>query len=673
MKSVPTERIRNVALIGHGGSGKTTLAEALLAYAGVLPRPGRVEDGSTVCDFDPAEHERTMSVNLAVAPFEHEGHKINVIDAPGYADFAADLAAALRVADLAVLVVSAVDGVEVQTEIAWRMAERRGIPRVVFVNKLDRERASFERTLDDLKEHFGAGIAPVELPVGEEAGFRGVIDLLRDIAITYDGGTAVEGPVPDDMAVEEHAVHDALVEGIVVADDDLMERYLADEAIDVADLGHALAAGIADGVVFPVLCGSATLGIGIDRLTRFIVEEGPAPNVGTDGGVVAFVFKTFADPYVGHVNLFKVLQGTVKADDHLINSRTVGDERMHQIVTLRGKDQEPTPEVGPGDIAAVVKLHDTRTGDVLGARGAQLEVEPFAVPEPSLAVAILAKSKADEDKLATALHRLVEEDPALRVERNDETHQTLLIGQGEAHLAIALDRMRKRYGVEVSTEDVRVAYRETVAGPGEAEGRYKKQTGGHGQFGVASLRLEPTPAGTGFEFVDAIVGGVIPRQFIPAVEKGVVEAMATGGPIGFPVVDVRVTCFDGKHHAVDSSEQSFKMAAALAFREAAAKATPVLLEPMSLVTVTAPEEQQGDVMGDLNSKRGKIQGTAATGRGEVEITAVVPTAEVLRYAIDLRSLTGGRARFVREDAGYEPVPAHMVERVKKAAGVLNPS
>ena len=665
--TVSSDKIRNVALVGHGGAGKTTLAEALLYVAGAVPRMGKVEDGTTTTDFDPVEQRRKISVSLAMAPFEWEGHKINVLDAPGYADFVGDVAAALRAADLAVFVVSAVEGVEVQTEVAWRIAEARSMPRAIFVNKLDRERASFERTLDDLKEKFGAGVAPLELPIGAEAEFRGVVDLLLDEAVVYDSaGKGSSGSIPSDMEVEEHAVHDALVEGIVVADDDLMERYLADERIEVNELEHALAKGIAEGSVFPVLCGSATRLVGVDRLAHFIAEEAPAP-VAIDGPPAAFVFKTIVDPYVGRVNLFKVLQGTIKPDASLVNGRTVSDERLHQLTTMRGKEQAPVTEVPAGDIAAVTKLSDTTTGDILGTRGADLDIEPLQSPEPVLATAIKAKSKGDEDKLANSLHRLQDEDPAIRVERNPETHQTLLWGMGETHLGIALERLERKFGVQVDTDDVKVAYRETITSGAEAEGKYKKQTGGHGQFGVAFLRVEPLERGSGFEFADAIVGGAIPRQFIPAVEKGVLETMENGGVFGYPVVDVKVTCFDGKYHSVDSSEMSFKMAGSLGFKEAMAKAQPILLEPISELVVTAPEANQGDLMGDLNSKRGRIQGSSSIGNGEVEIVALVPTSEVLRYAIDLRSITGGRGRFTLKHSHYDPVPSHLVDKLAAAA------
>ncbi len=668
MKTYPSEKIRNVALVGHGGAGKTSLAEALLFCAGAIPRMGKVDDGSTVSDFDPEEQRRKISVSLALAPIEVDGHKINVLDAPGYADFVGDVVAALQAADLALFVVSAVEGVEVQTEIAWRLAEQRNIPRAIFVNKLDRERASFERTLDDLKEKFGAGVAPLQLPIGEEASLSGVVELLNDVAITYTGDAPAgkEGAVPSDMATEEHAVHDALVEGIVVGDDDLMERYLGDEKIDITELAKALAAGIASAAVFPVLCGSATKLVGIDRLAKFLVDEAPPP-AAADGQAAALVFKTIVDPYVGHVNLFKVLQGSVKHDDVLANARTRADERMHQVFTMRGKEQDTVAEVAAGDIAAVAKLPDTGTGDILATKGTTVDVDVMAAPEPLLAIAIHAKSKADEDKLANALHRLQEEDPVLHIERNAETHQTVLRGMGETHLSIALEKLSRKFGVEVETEDVRVAYRETINGQAEAEGKIKKQTGGHGQFAVAWLRVEAQERGSGNEFVDAIVGGVIPRNFIPAVEKGVAEAEEHGGALGFPVVDVKVTCFDGKHHPVDSSEMAFKTASALGLREALTKAGPVLLEPVSELVVIVPEAYQGDVMGDLNGRRGRIQGSGSIGGGEVEITAHVPTSEVLRYAIDLRSMTGGRGRFSATQSHYDPVPSHLTDKIVAAS------
>jgi elongation factor G len=681
LPSYPPSRIRNVALIGHNGSGKTTLAEALLFCNGATTRQGKVEDGTTVTDFEPEETKRHLSLSLAMAPFTVGDVKINLIDTPGYADFFGEVRAACSVADLAVVVVSAVEGVEPQTELAWSLAADLGLPRLVFVNKLDRERASFDRTLASLRDHFGAGIAPLELPVGEEADFQGIADLLTDSAILYEGHTPTTGPIPDDLADLEHQVREQLVEGIVVGDDALMERYLDGEIPTTEELEATLAGGLAQGLVFPVVCGSAATDVGIDRLASLLAEIGPSPESrppvevkagGTTSQVppdpaaqpLARVFKTISDPYVGKISLLRVISGTIRPDTVLTNPRTHADERLHVLQMLRGKETEPVSEAQAGDIVAVPKLSDTATGDTLAPKGTPVVI-PSPAPEPAvLSIAIRPKSKGDEDKLMTGLHRLQEEDPALVVERVDETHQTLLRGTGETHLAIAAERLARKFGVEVGTEEVLVPYRETITKPADAEGKYKKQTGGHGQFGVASIRVAPLERGEGFHFVDEVVGGAIPKQYIPAVEKGVIEAMDQGGPYGYPVVDVQVTCYDGKYHPVDSSEMSFKMAGSLAFKEAVAKAAPVLLEPLSRLQVTIPASMQGDIMGDLNSRRGRVQGTDTIGNFQV-VTAIVPTAEIQRYAVDLRSLTGGRGHFTAEHDHYDVVPANLVDRLVK--------
>ena len=683
MKSFPSSKIRNVALVGHGGAGKTTLTEALLFCSGAITRQGRVEDGNTTTDFDPEEVKRRLSLSVALAPVEHKGHKINVLDCPGYADFISEVESALRVADLAVFVVSAVEGVEVQTEAAWKIAASLNLPRMVFVNKLDRERASFDRTLEQLQDAFGAGIAPLELPIGEEEAFHGVADLLTDTAITYDGaGKPTVGAIPDEMEAREHEVHENLVEGIVVGDDDLMERYLEGDVPSPKELEDTLAKGVFAAQVFPVICGSASKVVAIDRLADFICEIGPSPidrppvmveagdsltevTCDPNGQPLAYVWKTLADPYVGKVSLFKVLSGTVKPDTVLTNPRTHGDERLHALFTLRGKEQDQLPDVPAGDIAAVAKLGDTTTGDTLAPKGTPVRVPPAPAPEPVLSIAIRPRSKGDEDKLMTALHRLQDEDRALQVRRDDETHQTLLSGMGETHLAIVTERLHRKFGVDVESEEVQVAFRETITQPADAEGKYKKQTGGHGQFGVAFIKVEPLGRGAGFEVVDQIVGGAIPRQFIPAVEKGVAETMARGGVFGYPVVDVKVTVYDGKFHSVDSSEMSFKMAGSIGFTEAMAKAAPVLLEPVSLLEVTVPAAYQGDVMGDLNARRGRVQGTDAGDDGEQVIVAMVPTSEVQRYAIDLRSLTGGRGRFSLSHDHYDALPQHLYDKVAR--------
>ena len=707
MKAYPPAKVRNVALVGHGGSGKTTLTEALLLCSGAITRPGRVEDGSTVSDFEPEEHSHHMSTSLTLAALEWRGYKVNVLDCPGYADFVPETLSGLSVADLAVFVVSAVDGVEVQTETFWKAAAELGIPRLIFMNKLDRERADFAGVLQQLHSAFGAGVAPLELPIGAELDFHGLADLLSDTAFVYEPGkcNATAASIPENMAAQEHAVRDSLVEGIVVADDDLTLRYLDGDEITADELAKTLARGVVSSQVFPVICGSASKLVGIDRLLDIICDVAPSPlerpaaqvrAPGTGGGEVvevacdpagpplAWVFKTIADPYVGKISLFKVLSGTVRPDAALFNPRAKSEERLHLIFTLRGKEQISLTELAAGDIGAVAKLAATYTGDTLTPRNMPVSRVPAgAGPDgdvtgglggstwlteattPVLSVAIRPKSKADEDKMMTALHRLQEEDPTLLVRRDDETHQTVLTGTGETHISIAMERLARKFGVGVESEDLIIPYRETVTANSEAEGKYKKQTGGHGQFGVASLRIEPMERGAGFEFVDNIVGGVIPRQYIPAVQKGADEAMSEGGIFGWPVVDIRVTCFDGKFHPVDSSEMSFKMAGALALREALAKASPVVLEPLSLLEVTVPNAYQGDVMGDLNSRRGRVQGTETGQPGESVVIALVPTSELVRYAIDLRSLTGGRGRFKVHHDHYEVMPPNLWEKVRR--------
>jgi elongation factor G len=671
-----------VALVGHNGAGKTTLAEALLARTGAISRQGRVEDGTTVSDFEPEEVKRQMSVSLAMAPFVVGDVKVNLIDTPGYADFFGEVRAACSVVDLVVVVVSAVDGVEAQTIAAWRLAGELGIGRLVFINKLDRDRASFDRTLADVQDQLGAGIAPLELPIGEEAAFCGIADLLTDTAIRYDSGTPTTGPIPDDLADLEHEVREQLVEGIVVGDDALMERYLDGDMPTTEELEATLATGVADGLVFPVVCGSAITGVGVDRLATLLSELAPTPgrkpvevkagdttrDVPSDpaGQPLARVFKTISDPYVGHISLLKVISGTIKPDTVLNNPRSHSDEKLHVLQVLRGKEAEPTPEAQAGDIVAVPKLSDTATGDTLAPKGTPVIV-PGPEPEPAvLSVAIRPRSKGDEDKLMTGLNKLREEDPSLGVHRDDETHQTLLSGTGETHIAVACERLHRKFGVDVDMEDVLIAYRETISKESDAEGKYKKQSGGHGQYGVANVKITPLGRGEGFRFVDQVVGGAIPRQYIPAVEKGVIEAMSGGGVYGYPVVDVEVACYDGKFHSVDSSEMSFKMAGSLAFREAMAKAGPVLLEPICRIEISVPPSHQGDVLGDLNSRRGRVQGTDTLVGGEQCITAFVPSAEIQRYAIDLRSLTAGRGRFHAEHDHYDAVPSNLVDRLVKA-------
>lgn len=686
MKVFPPEKIRNVALVGHSGSGKTTLAEALLYRAGAINRIGTVEAGNTVTDYDPEEHERGTTITMALAPFEWRGHKINLIDTPGYADYAGELHAALRVTDLAIFVIDAVEGVEVQTDYAWRIAERLGTPRMVFINKLDKERSSFNRTLKQLRDRFGQGIAPIELPIGKEESFHGIADLFRDRAFIYDSGSAEVVDMPEDMVDREHEVHDNLVEGIVVGDDALLERYLDGDVPSVEELERVMAAGVASAKVFPVVCGSAIGPIAVDRLADFVVELAPAPadrppsivTVGDeeieiekdpDAEPLAFVFKTLADPYVGQISLLKVLSGTLRPETHLVSGRSGQDERLAKIATMFGSETTLVDAAPAGDIVAVAKLIDTKTGDTLAPKNKPVLAEPIDFPEPVLATALVAQTQSDDDKLSAALYRILEEDASLRLERNSETHQTLLYGLGDNHLHTAIEKLSRKFGVEVDQEKVRVAYRETITRPADAAGKHKKQSGGHGQFGVCHLIVRPAGRGEGFEFVDKVKGGSIPRGFIPAVEKGIAETMSEGGIHGFPVVDIEVTVDDGKYHAVDSSEMAFKLAARAGFRDAFDKAGPIVLEPVSHVAITIPSEYQGDVMGDIAARRGAVQGTMTGDNGSQIVEALIPSSEIARYAIDLRSLTHGWGRFTSSFDHYQELPSQLVERAMAEAKV----
>ena len=673
MTIASSSTIHTAVLLGHGGSGKTTLAEALLYACGAIERKGRVEDGTAVCDYEPEELKRHISLSLAVAPISYQGHKINIIDVPGFADFLPEVELALSVADLAVIVINAVDGIEVQTEVAYKLAERAGLARLFFVNKLDHERADFERTLESLQATFGSGIAPLELPIGSNGGFCGVADLLSDQAITYTAGKATSGPIPEEIAELEHSVRNSLIEGIVVADDALMERYLDGDVPDAEELEVTLAHGIASASVMPVLCGSALNGVGVERLAAFISELAPTRVVAIDsedgfievdpqGSAVARVFKTIVDPFVGKISLLKVLSGTLRPDVVLTNTRTNANERLHTLEVLRGKSAMPTNEALAGDIVAVPKLNDVKVGDTLAASGAAKPAPMQVSAEPVLSLAIHPKSRGDDDKLMIGLHRLQDEDPALVVRRDDETHQTILSGMGETHLQVACERLQRKYGVAVEFEELKIPYRETISLAAQAEGRHKKQTGGHGQFGVVHLRIEPLQRGEGFQFVDQVVGGAIPRQFIPAVEKGVKSAMRQGGLFGYPVVDVKVICDDGKFHPVDSSEASFEQAGALAFSEALRNASPVPLEPISRLQVSVPPRYLGDVLGDINSRRARVLSSETNEDGEQVIVALVPTSELNRYAVELRALSGGHGHFRAQADHYDVMPANLVDR-----------
>lgn len=682
MPVLATSRIHSVVLLGHSGVGKTTLAEALLHRAGVIPRPGRIEDGSAVLGNEPEELRHHASLTLGVASFDYNDHRLHLLDAPGLPDFLAEAELTLPVADLAVFVISGVDGVQVQTEKLWRLAAEHGIPRMIFVNKLDAERADFERTLEQCRSLFGAGVAPLELPLYEGGQFIGVADLLTDEATTYRDGLPKKEPIPEEMEELEHRVHANLVEGIVVADDDLMARYLDGDTPDPLELEATLARGIADGSVFPVLCGAAASEVAIDRLLDFLCEIATHRSaVATAAGgeleiegdpeapLLVRVVKTTIDPFVGKIALLQVCSGTLRPDAVLVNTRTRQEERLHALQLLQGKNASIASAALPGDLIAVGKLGDVLRGDTLATKGQPVEITSYVAHDPVLSIAIRPHAAGDDDKLMTSLHRLQEEDVALDVRRDNETHQTVLSGMGELHLQVVLERLNRKFGVEVEREELQLPFRETISRAAEAEGRFKKQSGGHGQFGVAHVRLEPLERGEGFLFEDKIVGGAIPRQFIPAVEKGIRYAMAGGGAFGFPVVDVRVTLDDGKFHPVDSSEASFEQAGAIAFADALRDAGPLPLEPISRVSIWVPTRFLGDILGDLNSRRARVVSTETSDDGNEVIVALVPTVEILRYGMELRALSGGYGSFRAEHSHYDIAPAQVVERLSRS-GVL---
>ena len=682
MKIYDAKDIRNVLLVGHGGSGKTTLLEAMLFTSGASTRMGTVEEGNTVSDHDPDEQRRGISVSLAMAPVEWKGVKINVLDAPGYADFVGDLRSAVRAADAVIVVVSAIDGVEVQTEYAWELAVDEGLPRAIFVNKLDRERADFQGTLDQLVSAFGNQVAPFELPIGQEHEFRGVADLLHEKADLYpDGPQAEESEWPGDLHAMADPAREKLMEAVAESDDALIEEYLEQGTLPEEHIVSGAKQGFARARLAPVIVGSAAKAIGIDRLLDFIVEEFPSPVdrgpisvVGKNGDdkqracepegpPCAYVFKTLSDPFVGHITMFRVFSGRVRPDSTVFDVTQNTEERIGQLFTLRGKEHETIPEVVAGDIGAVAKLSAAHTGDTWATKDDPVVLQPVDLPEPLLAYAIAPKTKGDEDKLATGLARLREEDPSFRVARNEETHETVIYGMGEAHLDVQISRLKAKFGVEVTTAPAKIAYRETVKGKASAQGRHVKQTGGHGQYAVCNIDIEPLPRGEGFIYEDKIFGGAIPQQFIPSIEKGVVKTMSEGVISGNPMVDIKVTLVDGKFHTVDSSDMAFQIAGSLALKEAVEKARVALLEPVVQLDVMVPEAFTGDIMGDLNSKRGKVQGMDQVGGGKQRIRALVPQAEVARYVIDLRSMTGGRGAFTMRFSHYDEMPSHLAARV----------
>jgi elongation factor G len=683
------DRIRNVAIVGHRGSGKTSLHEALLFQAGAVNRLGTVVDGTTSSDTDPDEKSRQMSISLALSSFEWQERKVNLVDTPGDSSFIADALGALRVCESAVFVVNAVMGVEVHTNRLWRRAAELDLARLLYVNMLDRERADFFRALESLKSAFGQHVVATEIPIGSEQDISGLIDLVDMKAYEYDSthpatrNNCREIPIPDDQQALAEEYREKLMDEVSETSDALMERYLEGEEISHEEIVAALKEGTNHGSLHPVTCGVATRNLGTNRLLDAIVEDLPSPvkhgglavgevtlNPTDDDELFAYVFKTRADPFAGRINLFRVYQGTMSHDSQVLNTRTHNKERIGQLVTFRGGETGHCDEFGPGDIGAVAKLKETKAGDWLAARDEPISMPSIALPAPVMAFAIEPQTKGDEDKVFTALRRLQEEDPTIDLHRDAQTGEQIVAGLSQVHVEVIVARLHSRFGAEVSLKPPRVPYQETIRGAAKAHGRHKKQSGGRGQFGDCHIAIEPLndPAHpTGFEFVNAIKGGVIPTSFIPAVEKGVQEAMQQGVVAGYPVKDVRVRVYDGSYHTVDSSEMAFKVAGSQAMKQALEEAQPVLLEPIMLVSVNAPEDTVGDVIGDLNSRRGRPLGMEPVGAGMTEIKAEVPMSEMLSYAPDLRSVTGGQGEFTMEFERYEEVPGHLAAKVVNEA------
>jgi elongation factor G len=676
------ESLRNIALVAHSGAGKTSLAEAMLYNSGVIKRLGRVEDGNTAMDFEPEELKRMSSISTGFHQYEWKKHTVTLIDTPGDQSFFSETRSTQQGADACVVVVDAVDGVKVQTEQAWEFAKEFGQPCVIFINKLDRERADFLRSFRDAAEVLEPKPIILQLPVGTEAEFKGIVDLISGKAYVYDvAGKAQKIEIPADMQELVESEKENLIENIAEADDDLVERYLEGEELSEDDLRGALRKGTLAHTFTPVVCGSATKNIGIDFLANLIVDVAPSPvdrgrKTGTDPATgteierapdpdapfSGFVIKTLADPYAGRLTIFRVVSGTLGTDGNFYNASKETKERFNQLLTITGKEQKPAPGAGPGAIVAVAKLKETLTGDTLCDDSSKI-IYQCVDPLPSLiSFAISAKSKGDEDKIFTSLSKLLEEDPALKLDRVSETKEILLSGLGQIHIETAVEKLKRKFNVEVVLNTPKVPYRETIKKKVRVQGKHKKQTGGHGQYGDCWIQMEPMPRGKGFEFVDAIVGGVIPKTYIPAVEKGIIEASQKGVLSGFLCVDFKVTLDDGSFHAVDSSEMAFKIAGSLAFKKAAEEANPVLLEPIMNVIITTPEDFMGDIMGDLNGRRGKVLGMDSAGKNQI-IKAHVPMAEFLTYAPDLRSMTGGRGMYTMEFSHYDEVPAQISEKI----------
>lgn len=686
MKEYSTSQIRNVALAGHSGAGKTSLVESICFNLKLTDRLGKTTDGNTVCDYEAEEVKRGISINSALVPLEHKGVKINLLDLPGYRDFVGDIRNGMRVCDAVVIVLDASGGgVEVGTELAWEYAQEFGLPVVFVVNKLDRERASFDKTMAAIKEEFGCNTALLNFPVGEGASFKGAVNLLKmKMSSGAGSGKVQHSDVPADLADQAAELRAALVEAAAEGDDELTMKFLDGETLNDEEILQGMRTVLASGRICPVVATNSLDGVGVMTLLDLLAQCAPSPDRarpfaakaadGSDieltydpaGNTVAYVFKTISDPFAGRLTFFKVLSGTVSNDTILTNVRHGNDERISHLMTVRGKKQDPVTKVAAGDIGVLAKLGNTLTGDVLAEQKKPVSVEPTRMPKPVIQMAIKAKSKDDEEKIGIAMHRLIEQDPTLNLYRDSTIRQTILTGMGDTHLEVAVARLKNQSKVEVELEKPRVAYRETITKKAEGEGKHKKQSGGRGQFGLCWLRLEPNTEGAGFEFNWEIVGGVIPTKFQPSVEKGIVQAMERGIIAGCQVVDVKASCFDGKFHAVDSSDMAFQVAASKGFKLVARQANPVILEPIHKLKVIVPEQYMGDVMGDLNSKRGRILGMGSEGRKQV-VEALVPLSEMFEYSRELRSISQGRGTFEMDFDHYERVPAEVQAKIVAAA------
>jgi len=672
MQQYGLENIRNVVLLSHCGAGKTSVSEAILFTTKAISRLGKVDEGTATSDYDPDEIKRKISVNLALLPCEWRNTKINLIDTPGYADFVGEVKAGMRVSEAAMIVICAASGIEVGTQQAWGYCEEAKLPRCIFINKMDRENADFFRTVADVQAKFGSRCLPVQIPVGAHSSFEGIVDLLR--MKSYTGSPEKEAEIPSSLQAQAESFREKLVEAVAEVDDVLIEKYLGGEELTMEELQTNLRKAIISGSIVPILAGSALQNMGMNWLLDAVCDYLPSPKeqeIVIDGGAVepsedaplaALVFKTSADPYVGKLTYFRVYNGVIDSNSHIWNSTRNGDERIGQLFMMRGKNQEPITQVRAGDIGVVAKLNVTSTGDALCTQGKPVKIAPVVFPTPIFSMAVYPKTKADVDKLGSALTRLAEEDPTLQVRRDIETSETILIGIGETQIEVAADKMSRKFGVSVEMSTPKVPYKETITVSVNAEYKHRKQSGGHGQYGHVLLELEPLPRGSGSQFAERVVGGSVPKNYIPAVEKGVNEAFHDGGLAHCPVVDVKATLYDGSFHPVDSSEICFKIAGAQALKKGLSQGNPVLLEPIMNVKVTVPGDLTGDIIGDLNTKRARVGGMYPEGDNNI-IEAQVPLAEVLRYAIDLKSMTQGRATYTMESSHYEEVPAHVAQKV----------